>query len=132
MSVDNLNYSFGRNSTEPRYPQNTVFPREGNFDSHLKPIKDTYCPPCCTSLNYFEFVYICLGLGVKDCTSIFKLGTDKSRIVTLSYIRGLYLYVPLDKAKGAVSLGSNLVYVVVPGQIVGDVYTKIASILSCL
>ena len=30
------------NSTEPRYPPNTVIPRDGNFDSHLKPMKDTY------------------------------------------------------------------------------------------
>ena len=89
-------------------------------------------PPCCTSLNSLEFVYIGLGIGVKDRASIFKLGTDQGLIGTLSYIRGLYLYVPLDKAKRTVSIGSNLVYVVVPGQIVGDVYTKIASILSCL
>ena len=33
---------FGGNSAEPRYPPNTVIPRDGNFDSHLKPMKDTY------------------------------------------------------------------------------------------
>ena len=35
---------FGRKSVEPRYPPNTVIPRDGNFDSHLKPMKDTYNP----------------------------------------------------------------------------------------
>ena len=35
---------FVGNSTEPRYPPNTVIPREGNFDSHLKHMKDIYSP----------------------------------------------------------------------------------------
>ena len=29
---------FGGNSAEPRYPPNTIIPRDGNFDSNLKPI----------------------------------------------------------------------------------------------
>ena len=33
---------FGGNSAEARYPPNTVILRDGNFDSHLKPMKDTY------------------------------------------------------------------------------------------
>ena len=33
---------FGGNSAQPRYPPNTVIPRDGNFDTHLKPMKDTY------------------------------------------------------------------------------------------
>ena len=33
---------FSRNSTEPRFLPSTVIPRDGNFDSHLKPMKDTY------------------------------------------------------------------------------------------
>ena len=32
----------GGNSADPRYPPNTVIPRDGNVDSHLKPMKDTY------------------------------------------------------------------------------------------
>ena len=36
------NNCFGGNSAEPRYPPNTVIPCDENFDSHLKPIKDTY------------------------------------------------------------------------------------------
>ena len=36
-------------SAEPRYPPNTVIPRDGNFDTHLKPMKDTY------NLVYFLF-----------------------------------------------------------------------------
>ena len=44
-----------------------------------------------------------------------KLRTDQGLIGTLSYIRGFYLYVALDKAKGAVGLGSNPVNVVIPG-----------------
>ena len=43
MSAPLDNY-FGGNSTEPRYPQNTVIPRDGNFDSHIKPMKNTYIP----------------------------------------------------------------------------------------
>ena len=39
---------FGGNSAEPRYPPNTVIPRDGNFDTHLKPMKDTYIPLVCT------------------------------------------------------------------------------------
>ena len=35
---------FGGNSAEPRYQPNTVIPRDGNFDTHLKPMKDTYSP----------------------------------------------------------------------------------------
>ena len=41
MSVPRDN-CFGGNSAEHRYPPNTVIPRDGNFDSHLKPLKDTY------------------------------------------------------------------------------------------
>ena len=52
-----------------------------------------------------------------------KLRTGHGRIGTLSDIRGLYLYVALDNAKGAVGLDSNPVNVVIPGKIVGDVYT---------
>ena len=33
---------FGGNSAEPRYPPNTAIPRDGNVDSHLKPMKDNY------------------------------------------------------------------------------------------
>ena len=41
ISVPRDNFFCG-NSAEPRYPPNTVIPRDGNFDSHLKPMKDTY------------------------------------------------------------------------------------------
>ena len=37
-----LENCFGGKSAEPRYPPNTVIPRDGNFDSHLKPMKDRY------------------------------------------------------------------------------------------
>jgi hypothetical protein len=40
---------FGGNSAEPCHTPNTVIPRDGNFDSHLKPMKDTY------NLVYFLF-----------------------------------------------------------------------------
>ena len=33
---------FGGNSAKPSYPPNTVIPRDGNFDSHIKPMKYTY------------------------------------------------------------------------------------------
>ena len=39
-----LDNRFGWNSAEPRYPPNTVIPRDGNFDLHLKPMKDSYIP----------------------------------------------------------------------------------------
>ena len=43
---------FGGNSAEPRYPPNTVIPRDGNFDSHLKPMKDTFrASPSCKTHN---------------------------------------------------------------------------------
>ena len=35
---------FGGNSAEPCHTPNTVIPRDGNFDLHLKPMKDTYNP----------------------------------------------------------------------------------------
>ena len=44
ISVPRDNW-FGGNSAEPRYPPNTVIPRDGNFDLHLKPMKDTYIAP---------------------------------------------------------------------------------------
>ena len=41
MSVPRDN-CFGGSSVEPRYPPNTVISSDGKFDSHLKPMKDTY------------------------------------------------------------------------------------------
>ena len=70
---------------------------------------------CCTSLYSIKFIYVGLSIGVKDCTRIFELRTDQGLIGTLFYIRGFYVYVALDKVKGAVGLGSNLVNVVIPG-----------------
>ena len=72
-------------------------------------------PACCTFLYSIKFIYVGLSIGVQDRTSIIKLRTDQGLICTLSYIRGFYLYVALDKAKGAVGLGSNPVNVVIPG-----------------
>ena len=40
MSVPRDN-QLGKNLAEPRYPPNTVIPRDGNIDSHLKLMKDT-------------------------------------------------------------------------------------------
>ena len=36
---------FGGNSAEPHCPPNTDIPRDGNFESHFKPMKDTYNHP---------------------------------------------------------------------------------------
>ena len=47
ISAPRENY-FGGNSAQPRYPPNTVIPCDGNFDTHLKPMKDTY------SISFFK------------------------------------------------------------------------------
>ena len=36
---------FGGNSAEPHCPPNTDIPRDGNLESHFKPMKDTYNHP---------------------------------------------------------------------------------------
>ena len=53
---------FGRNSSEPRYPPNTVFPRDWNFDSQLKRMKA-------------DFAKV---VGPMDLTGKFQAGPRKS------------------------------------------------------
>ena len=71
------NNCFGGNSAEPRCPPNTVMPRDGNLDWHLKPMKDTYSLSALHGIiNYCNESIFELSRTVLDCELMPSCGCE--------------------------------------------------------